>query len=75
MKDSTSLDYIRFVIGANFNGKLLQYSVGNIQLFYPLLLFGLKRNDSRNVRNLQKAFSLVCISLKQLALMNFLCPM
>lgn len=33
MKDSRSLDYIRFVIGANFNGKLLQYSVGNIQLF------------------------------------------
>ena len=33
MKDSTNLDYIRFVIGANFNGKLLQYSVGNIQLF------------------------------------------
>ena len=36
MKDKTSLDYIRFVIGvigANFNGKLLQYSVGNIQLF------------------------------------------
>ena len=33
MKKKTILDYIRFVIGVNFNGKLLQYSAANIQLW------------------------------------------
>ena len=32
MKKKTILDYIRFAIGVNFNGKLSQYSAANIQL-------------------------------------------